>query len=899
MKKVEQIYETVKKLQIKNPEGVSAHEVSDYLETDRSNISRYLNTLVEENRLKKSDGRPVRFKIAKEEEKIKKAISADSFEKMIGANLSLQIPIQQGKAAIYYPPRGLHTLLLGETGVGKSMFAEHMYEFAKEVSMIEPTAPFIHFNCADYASNPQLLVAQIFGVKKGAFTGADQDREGLLLKADGGILFLDEVHRLSPEGQEMLFTFIDKGYFRALGETEKTMEAKVQIIAATTEEPNSYLLKTFTRRIPMTIYLPALSDRLLEERYQMIQMFINEESKRVNQSIYINKNSLISFILYECVNNIGQLKSDIQLACAKAFLNYKSQEESYILITQMDLPHHVKRGLLKIKENRDEINRILKHKGDILRFYYDEGDGFETESFFNQEGDYFYSMIEKKVKDLKNTGMADDEINELLNIDIDSYFKKYMGNLPTKLKREELMGIVDESVLKMVTRVLNYAEEKLDRIYDDKIYFGLALHLNASLERIRDGKKIYHPKLNVIRVQYEKEFMVAMAVAKMIDQTFDVQVPLDEIGYLTMFLATESQYLEDRQHKGVFVVVVAHGSATASSMVQVAKALVDAENVIGLDMSLTMKAEHMYELVKEEILKRRDYDGIILLVDMGSLTNFGDMIYEETGMSIKTIDMVSTPIVLEACRKASLGRELKEIYQSCKEMQQKSRRRKRNVKHNQDSLILTACFTGEGASEKLKQVIEDAIPSQDQVRIESINILNRKEYLKKIEDYQKDYRLLAIVGTIDIDITGVPFISAVDIFSGQGIDSIKTILSAEEAYYKIIKSLKEHISVTNVEKLVNMLRSFIDDVMLELQLEILHEVKTGILLHLSFLIEKLLQEEADTPFDNLDSFKSQYSREFVQIKHCLSSIEDHYQIHVSDDEIAYLCKMFINNNAVV
>jgi transcriptional regulatory protein LevR len=474
-----------------------------------------------------------------------------------------------------------------------------------------------------------------------------------------------------------------------------------------------------------------------------------------------------------------------------------------------------------------------------------------------------------------------------------------MGNLPTKLKREELMGIVDEAVLKVVTRILSYAEEKLERVYDDKVYFALALHLNASLERIKDGKKIYHPKLNVIRVQYEKEFMVAMEVAKIIDKSFDVQVPLDEIGYLTLFLATESQFLEAYDHKGVFVLVVTHGGSTATSMVQVAKALVDAEQVIGLDMSLTMKAEHMYEIVKEEILKRKDYDGVILLVDMGSLCNFGDMIYEETGMSIKTIDMVSTPIVLEACRKASLGRELQEIYHSCKEMQQKSRRRKRNVKHNQDSLILTACFTGEGASEKLKQVIEENISSFYQVRIESINILNRKEYLKKIESYQKDYRLLAIVGTIDIDITGVPFISAVDIFTGQGIERIKKILAAEEAYYNIIKSLKEHITVTSVEKLVNMLRSFIDDVMLELQLKILNEVKTGILLHLSFLVEKLLLEEAETPFENLEDFKSQYSREFIQIKQCFASLEDHYQISVSDDEIAYLCKMFINNNAVV
>lgn len=202
---------------------------------------------------------------------------------MIGADLSLNVPIQQAKAAILYPPNGLHTLILGETGVGKSMFAELMYNFAKESEVIKKDAPFIRFNCADYADNPQLVVGQIFGVKKGAYTGAENEKEGLLKKADGGILFLDEIHRLSPQGQEILFTYIDKGYFRKLGDTENLIKVKSQIITATTEDPQSYLLKTFARRVPMIINIPVLKDRTMNERYYLIQKFITMESKRLEK----------------------------------------------------------------------------------------------------------------------------------------------------------------------------------------------------------------------------------------------------------------------------------------------------------------------------------------------------------------------------------------------------------------------------------------------------------------------------------------------------------------------------------------------------------------------------------------------------------------------------------------
>ena len=120
-----------------------------------------------------------------------------------------------------YPPRGLHTLLLGETGVGKTLFAETIYKYAKSTKVLDEEAPFISFNCADYANNPQLLLSYLFGVKKGTYTGANEDRDGIVEKANGGILFLDEIHRLPPEGQEILFYLIDKGEYRPLGEVEK------------------------------------------------------------------------------------------------------------------------------------------------------------------------------------------------------------------------------------------------------------------------------------------------------------------------------------------------------------------------------------------------------------------------------------------------------------------------------------------------------------------------------------------------------------------------------------------------------------------------------------------------------------------------------------------------------
>ncbi len=896
MKQIEKVYQTLIAMEEKFNRGIAAQEISNSLNMNRPNISRYLNTLYRENLIEKIDGRPVLYckkvQIDNEDKLVKGRMK---FDKMIGSNMSLQIPIQQAKAAILYPPCGLHTLLLGETGVGKSMFAESMYRFALESKAISKDAPFIQFNCADYAENPQLLSAQIFGVKKGAYTGAEQNREGLLKKADCGILFLDEVHRLSPQGQEMLFTYIDKGWFRPLGETDKLVKVKVRIIAATTEMPQSYLLKTFMRRIPMTITLPSLNNRNRKERYQLIETFIKEESHRLDKNIYVNKSALMSFLLYDCPNNIGQLKSDIQLACAKAFLTYKTHDRDYIMITQSDLPQYVKQGLLSLHDFRKEINDILNDKEDILKFYYKE-DGKYDDLILVDENDGFYDLIEKKLNNLKEIGIEENEINQILNIDIETRFEKYIGNLPRKFKKEELSKLVNIDIIEAVEEIFDIAEKRLNRKYDEKVYFGLALHLQGSIERIKRGSKIYNPKLNFIRVNYDKEFLVAMEIAKLIDISFKIETPLDEIGYLAMFLTSNSNKFDEKEETKVVIMVIMHGDTTASSMANVANSLVGTKHVRGIDMPLHIKPTAMYGIVKKEILELDCGRGTLLLVDMGSLTNFGDMLCEELRINIKTIDMVSTPIVIEACRKSILDRDLEEIYQSCIKMKIYSKEDKQIFNEEKKSIIITACFTGEGAAIKLKSIIKQQIELDSDIDIVPLNILNKNEFWSRIKYYQEKNHIIAIIGAVDIKAKYIPFISVQDIFSDNGMHRLENIIEQHKKYKQIGKSLKEHLVKIDGEEIVKDVIQLINMLEEAVYVELIDDVKIGLVLHISFLVDNLLQGRDGTKFEQLDSYINKYSKEFKSTKLSLKSFETKYDIQFNEDEIAYICRMLLENN---
>ena len=197
----------------------------------RNSVSKDLNQLWNDGLAIKSRGRPVFFlhrqtletllgrKLESSEREVRSVADLlpqtentgddDPFTGLIGYDRSLRDAVEKGRAAVLYP-QGLHVLLTGPSGVGKTFFAELMHRFACEKSAGFPP-PLVYFNCAEYAHNPELLSSHLFGHRQGAFTGANENKPGLVEQADGGYLLLDEVHRLPYEGQEKLFSILDKG----------------------------------------------------------------------------------------------------------------------------------------------------------------------------------------------------------------------------------------------------------------------------------------------------------------------------------------------------------------------------------------------------------------------------------------------------------------------------------------------------------------------------------------------------------------------------------------------------------------------------------------------------------------------------------------------------------------
>lgn len=119
----------------------------------------------------------------------------------------------------------ISVLLLGETGVGKEMFARWLHEHSDRADQ-----PFVAINCA--AIPHDLIESELFGVQKGAYTGAQHSRPGRFERANGGTLFLDEVGDLSPAAQVKLLRVLQTGEIERLGD-DQTRKVNVRLVAAT------------------------------------------------------------------------------------------------------------------------------------------------------------------------------------------------------------------------------------------------------------------------------------------------------------------------------------------------------------------------------------------------------------------------------------------------------------------------------------------------------------------------------------------------------------------------------------------------------------------------------------------------------------------------------------------
>jgi len=211
-------------------------------------------------------------------------------------------------------PQSSRVLITGESGTGKELVARAIHE-----NSLRAQAPFITINCGAFPET--LLESELFGYMKGAFTGANENRQGLFQAAHGGTLFMDEIGNMSLTMQVKLYRVLQEGKVRPIGSTEE-LDVDVRIIAATNKDFEKEIAEgrfredLYYRLSVIPIQVPALRERR-EDIPLLARHFLERFRKSMDKAIEgITPEAMSKLEAYDWPGNVRELENTMERAVA-------------------------------------------------------------------------------------------------------------------------------------------------------------------------------------------------------------------------------------------------------------------------------------------------------------------------------------------------------------------------------------------------------------------------------------------------------------------------------------------------------------------------------------------------------------------------------------------------------
>jgi len=262
--------------------------------------------------------RVVKEALEKQELKLENRQLKEKLAKMKDASIVTDDPLMSGllRTARHIAQSDVSILITGESGTGKELMARYIHENSLRVD-----GPFIAVNCGVFSE--ELLANELFGHEKGAFTGADRKKTGLIKTADGGTLFLDEITEMSLSMQVKLLRTLQEKEVLPLGSAQP-FKIDVRFIAASNRDiismiqDGSFRQDLYFRINVMNIHLPPLVERR-KDIPLLVKHFVNKYSTKMNKTIIeISADAMRQLQCYDFPGNIRELENIIERAVVLA-----------------------------------------------------------------------------------------------------------------------------------------------------------------------------------------------------------------------------------------------------------------------------------------------------------------------------------------------------------------------------------------------------------------------------------------------------------------------------------------------------------------------------------------------------------------------------------------------------
>lgn len=283
--------------------------------------------------------------------------------------IGISTPLKRVKELIKaVAPADITVLIQGESGSGKELVARAIHDQSNRAKR-----NFVAVDCCTLQE--KLFESELFGHERGAFTGADKQKRGLIEGAEGGTLFLDEIGEISPSIQAKLLRVLETGVFRRLGGT-RDLQANIRVVAATNRdlgklsETGSFRPDLYYRLSPFVIDTPPLRERRDDIPYLAAHFIRNHNfSRRINKSIAAE--AIRKLTAYDWPGNVRELKNVIERAIILSRENNLIRSEHLAFANRSNLEfclkfdHNPTLEELELEYVRLLLGKFTGHRGKV------------------------------------------------------------------------------------------------------------------------------------------------------------------------------------------------------------------------------------------------------------------------------------------------------------------------------------------------------------------------------------------------------------------------------------------------------------------------------------------------------------------------------------------------------
>ncbi len=876
--------------------------ISSALHLSRNLVSQYLNGLVKDRVLAKIPSRPVYFL---EREKMEKLFGEDLeeleecngkeflailrsrkkdsiFGTLIGSDTSLGYCIEQCKAAVKYPGSGLPILLSGESGTGRRLLANLLFQYGIAERLIGSEGKFYLMECSQLDKSPESGMKELFGSSV-ILNGKKVLIPGLLERADGGVLLISNASALGGECQKKIAEYLEgRAYGNPRWEEKKISSAR--LIFSVTPEMRMHMNKDLLTQIPVVCEIPSLQNRSPEDKEMLILKFFGDEEMTLKRDIQVSSQVFRVLMDYLFQENISQLKNCVKVICANAF--FRQEKESRIKVLLYHLPEFMlaQTDLESLKEESAFLDMGKRA-------------GQET----SQSIISYYRQI---LMEFERWQKQKRSLHEFVKYST-QYMNQYYEHIIYQRKYDNRKVKAMEAVIQ---KFLELVSEKNDIFLPASCGYGISRNVYLLTEVNseillweNENAKQVGECFQVLTARYPVETQIAVSLKESIEGAFHIKMNIMSIVFIILHIRFYNKGLPRERS---LAVIAATGYLTAGAIADTVNKALGKHVFEFAEIQTEHVGREIAERVSEHLRKELFCQKIYLFTDLDEGEEAAREISTRFQLEVSWMNQIGIKVLLDAGKQILEERSSFEMLEAVSKSnpfryQVFSQRKKQPA-------ILFASEAGDVLNQRIIYMFEESVLKQKGVRMLSYNA---SMLLSEVwEETRSKYDLLFVLGTENPGIHEIPFIPLEDIVSFQKPEQMNQILRGYltgEEIQEFNENLVKNFTLQNVISQLtildgNMLMDYIEKSVKRLQGELGNAFSAntviGLSIHLACMVERLVTKAEISGNEKTEAFRRQQGDFIEKVQRSFEGLTRHYHIEIPASEILYIFDYISHDN---